>query len=327
MRSKWSRRIPALGVAGIVFLMAVARPTNGAESAGAKSPFRFAESEGKLLKLFDGDKPVLVYNFGMMLKEGVPEKFRRSSYVHPIYGLDGQRLTDDFPRDHYHHRGLFWAWVRVEVDGRTYDPWSVGGLPTKFEKWLSRETGPDAASFGVENGWYLSERKVVDEKVKFRVGRADAVGRAIDVELRFEANDKTVRIGGELPLKKGYGGFGLRYAPHKKPARMTMLDWSGSKDVIGAKSPWADYSARFNEAKETAGMAIFIDPRNPGYPNTWLLREYGYIGPTWPGLDTYTLEPGKPLILRYGVWVHRGDAKTGRVGAAFEEFVKSAGND
>jgi sugar/nucleoside kinase (ribokinase family) len=36
----------------------------------------------------------------MVLPEGVPEDRRRSCYIHPIYGLDGQVLTDDFPKDH-----------------------------------------------------------------------------------------------------------------------------------------------------------------------------------------------------------------------------------
>jgi len=322
MRSKWGFCVVNLCISAAWFSLTATGWCAAGE--GAKTIFRFEESEGKSLALFDGEKPVLVYNFGIMLKEGVPEKFRRSSYVHPIYGLDGEVLTDDFPRDHYHHRGLFWAWVRVEADGKTYDPWAVGGLPTKFEKWLGRQTGTAAAGFGVQNGWYAGERKVVNEQVRFHVGHADDVGRAIDVDLTFEATDKPVRIGGELPLKKGYGGFGLRYAPHTKPAVMTMKDGAGSSDVIGLRSAWADYSARFNKASATAGMAILADPRNPGFPNSWLLREYGYIGPTWPGVDTFTLEPGIPLRLRYRVWVHRGDAAVGRVAQAYDRFAEQA---
>ncbi|MBM3335579.1 PmoA family protein, partial [Candidatus Sumerlaeota bacterium] len=122
------------GLTSRTSLTGLTGPTS-AQAAGAQ--FRFEESESKYLRLFEGDKPVLVYNFGMMLGGSAPEKFRRSSYVHPIYGLDGEVLTDDFPRDHYHHRGLFWAWVRVDFGGQTYDPWAVSGMPAKFEKWLS----------------------------------------------------------------------------------------------------------------------------------------------------------------------------------------------
>jgi len=303
-----------------IAIMCAAATIRSADTPPASS-FRFEESENKYLKLFEGDRPVLVYNFGMMSKEGAPEKFRRSSYVHPIYGLDGEVVTDDFPKDHYHHRGLFWAWVRVEVDGKTYDPWAVSGMLTKFEKWLGRKTDKDSVQFGVENGWYIGDRKVADEKVGFRIGRTDPIGRTIDVDLTIEATDKPVRIGGELPMKKGYGGFGFRFAPRQKPVVMSMADGKQPDNVIGKRSPWADYSARFGDRPTTSGIAIFIYPNNPGFPNGWLLREYGYIGLTWPGLDLVTVEPGKPLELRYRLWIHRGDAVRGRVAQAYAAYA------
>jgi len=306
----------------VVTLSSLSRPYAGNQTS-ADSPFRFEESDGKYLRLLERDKPVLIYNCGMLLKQGVPEKFRRSSYVHPICGLDGEVLTDDFPKDHYHHRGLFWAWVRVEVDGKTYDPWAVRDMLTKFEKWLGRKSDSASATFGVNNGWYVGDRKMADEKVWFRVARADAVGRAIDVDLTIEPTEKPIRLGGELPMKKGYGGFGLRFAPRQKPVVMTMADGRQPDNVIRKVSPWADYSARFGDSQTTSGIAIFIEKNHPGFPNSWLLREYGYIGLTWPGLDMVTLEPGKPLNLRYRLWVHRGDVKAGRAAEAWETFAKS----
>jgi len=33
----------------------------------------------------------------MILKEGVAEDRRRSSYIHPLYSPDGTLITDDFP--------------------------------------------------------------------------------------------------------------------------------------------------------------------------------------------------------------------------------------
>ena len=40
----------------------------------------------------------------------------------PCHGAAGVSLRDDFPSDHWHHRGLFWAWPVVEVGGKQYDP-------------------------------------------------------------------------------------------------------------------------------------------------------------------------------------------------------------
>ena len=68
--------------------------------AAPESGFRLADLDGKSLGLWEGDKPVLVYNHGVLLKPGVPANRARSTYLHPLYGLDGEVLTDDFPKDH-----------------------------------------------------------------------------------------------------------------------------------------------------------------------------------------------------------------------------------
>ena len=52
--------------------------------------------------------------------------YRRSNYIHPLYTLDGQILTEDFPQDHPHHRGVFWAWHQLYIgDKRLGDAWDI----------------------------------------------------------------------------------------------------------------------------------------------------------------------------------------------------------
>src|SRR5262245_50627432 len=80
------------------------RSTHGAAS-GSK-PFRFEAISDKSLKLWEGDQPVLVYNHGVITSPSAPKAKGRSSYFHPVYGLDGEILSDDFPKDHENHRGL-----------------------------------------------------------------------------------------------------------------------------------------------------------------------------------------------------------------------------
>ena len=72
-------------------------------SRGARRGFRLKDISDKSLKLSDGKAPVLVYNHGEITNENVPEKDHRRSracYIHPVWGLSGEVLTDDFPRDH-----------------------------------------------------------------------------------------------------------------------------------------------------------------------------------------------------------------------------------
>jgi len=287
-----------------------------------KTPaFQFEKAEGKYLRLLDGTKPVLTYNYGMILKEGVPEDRRRSCYIHPLYGLDGEILTDDFPADHLHHRGLCWVWPRVIVGEKEYDLWDLRGVEQRFEQWLGEKVTAERAEFGVASGWYVGDEKIVDERVRVRVFRASEKGRAIDVSLTLEAVKDPVTISGSPPVK-GYGGFSFRFAPREETV-ITMPDGREVEDSDLKRYSWADLSAKFGGRSNVSGVAIFDDPRNPGSPNGWTLRHYGFLGVAFPGLKLYTLKPGEPLTLRYRIWVHRGDAKEGEV-AAYGDYFRAA---
>jgi hypothetical protein len=52
-------------------------------------------------------------------------------------------------------------------------------------------------------------------------------------------------------------------------------------------------------------LRITPDPSDTGTPYQWCLRNYGFAGASFPGktasTDAYTLEPGKPLTLRFQV--------------------------
>ena len=140
---------------------------------------------------------------------------RRSCYLHPVYGPDGTVMTDDFNKDHPHHRGIFWAWEVVTVDGKTDDVWTVKGFRQKFVRWTSRETGDAVARLGVENGWYDGDRQFVREGVEILAHPASKERRVLDFTLRFEALERPVVIVGTPDDKKGYGGFAFRTAPRK----------------------------------------------------------------------------------------------------------------
>jgi len=65
------------------------------------------------VRLEEGGRPVLFYR-------SRPEPERepwRVHYVHPLHSVGGAILTEDAPADHVHHRGVFWAWRRILVDG------------------------------------------------------------------------------------------------------------------------------------------------------------------------------------------------------------------
>ena len=131
---------------------------------GQAAPFTITDLTDRSVGVFEGGKPVFVYNHGVMHREGVPLDRARSTYIHPLYGLDGEVLTDDFPKDHYHHRGLFWAWPHVKIGGHSADLWMLNRIEQRFGRWIRREATSQGAVLAVENGWYMDGMPVVRRK-------------------------------------------------------------------------------------------------------------------------------------------------------------------
>ncbi len=77
------------------------------------------DKDGVLIS--EGKNPVLFYQRATKSLDG---KWPRAAYVHPLYDLGGSVITEDFPSDHGHHRGIFWAWHQVWLgDKKLGDPW------------------------------------------------------------------------------------------------------------------------------------------------------------------------------------------------------------
>lgn len=260
--------------------------------------FRFHDVDGKSLEILDGDKPVMTYNYGTMLKEGVPADRARCCYVHPVYAPNGVLVTDDFPKDHYHHRGINWMWPVVTVDGKDYDLWTIKGIHARFGRWLERKANTKGATIGVENSWYVEETPVVREQVTMTVHPAAGNSRDVHFVLKLRALKEGVSIAGTKEGNKGYGGFNIRFAPRTA----TTIQTPNSQDARDSDlkpEPWAQLTGDYQGG--TASTRITIDPSNPGFPNGWCLRRYGFLGVDYPGLTSVVLPTRKDIVLRYRV--------------------------
>jgi hypothetical protein len=132
------------------------------------------------------------------------------------------------------------------------------------------------------------------------------------------------------------GSLGVRVrdslTEKKEGGRLTNAEGqTGMAAVWGRTSAWCDYSGT---AEGTAvGVALFADPSNP-YPTCWHARDYGLLAanpfgraksgfPAMKGrTDLVKLAKGEHLKLRYGILVHNGDVKGGRVAECYELFTK-----
>lgn len=298
--------------------------------AAEKPAFSFQPENKNTLTLLEGRRPVLAYNHGVITAKHVPKnegRRRRAAYVHPIWGLDGEVLTDDFPRDHYHHHGLFWSWPHVSIGGKHYDIWMGVNIRHKFVKWLDRRAGPLAGELGVENGWFVGERKVMIERVWLRVFKADDKSQAIDVHLTWIPVDRPVSLLGAAG--KSYGGLTMRYniGPKNKPT-ITVPKGVTKEDLKVARLPWSDMTAFFPKAGEEisksttrSGATLMISPDHPDYPPTWLTRHYGILCVGWPGVKSKTFPAGKPFSLSYRVRIHKGTLDVKQLDTAYEDYT------
>lgn len=307
------------------YLMAAGAVVAGC-AFSAKTPFTFEQDETRLQLREDG-RPVLVFNYGQRKPpaDGIP----REGYIHPLYAPDGGVLTDDFPADHPHHRGVFFAWPEMTILGRQVDGWHLKGIRPSFEAWGPRRLTPEAASFEVRNLWRLwndADTATVREHLRYTVHAADDTGRVIDVHATFtNLTDEPVILRGKEP--GAYGGFNVRIDGVRPDVRITTARGAVERnaDFVDPPSLWADHSSRTAEGRPYSGVAIFQHPGNPDYPvRSWTLRPYGFLGAAWPGPNIRAIAPGGSLDLRYRLYIHRGDVEEAGVAERFERYMREA---
>ena len=260
----------------------------------------------------EGDTRVLFYQAE---RKALPDgRAARSNYFHPLYDLDGTVLTEDFPVDHIHHRGIFWAWHQVRIDGATVQ-----------DQWVNRDsfwTVQDArvasdarsASLALRVVWESprftdaegKRRPFVEERSVTRVHRAEGAIRSIDFHQRLTALVDGVEIGGSDDAK-GYGGFSYRIVIPPD------IRFNGPQGVVTpvenavAASPWMDVSGSYGTSGKS-GLTVLTHPSTTGFPQAWILRARGSMqNAVYPGRQPVAIPRDRPVILRYRVVVHRGE--------------------
>jgi hypothetical protein len=80
----------------------------GARAFGADGGLRVENRNEGDHYVLQGDQVLFAYRHHLVAPpEGVGPLFERNAYLHPIHAPNGAMVTDDFPADHRHQRGVF----------------------------------------------------------------------------------------------------------------------------------------------------------------------------------------------------------------------------
>lgn len=258
-------------------------------------------------QFYDAEKPVLFYR--TIAKATEDERYARANYCHPVYGLDGQVLTEDFPSDHLHHRGIFWAWHQVYVGNTPMgDMWACENFAWDIHavQILPPQSGSAALKAGVywkSSRWKDGREPFVEETVMMRVHRVVDETRLIDFDIEILALEEGIRIGGSNDVK-GYGGFSTRIV---LPADIQMSDHNGPvtpQNKAVAADAWMNFSGTFGDT--ASKFAILVHPSHPGHPREWILRKSGSAqNVAYPGREPIPVFTTRPLVLRYRLVLHK----------------------
>lgn len=284
---------------------------------------------------------------GAYFSDGSRYGGERSDYIQPLYGFHGEPLTADFPKDHPHHRGLWWSWCEVRHDNKIGDLWAVCKIRAYPVKITKIEARAEEAVLQAVNAWRYDDAPtaVVNETVTIRVSKATgspgARTRTVDVDVRLEALVEGVAIAGRQKVDYGgYGGMTVRMNPEVKDFSIRAVHpnpdkWQGDNLAIvqrvtdRAKLGDAAWMALYGKYP-AAGVAtpdfttvmMLESKATPLYPNNF--RYYGStcISLAFPGRTVLPLAKGKPLDYKTRFVISEGKTTLEQEQAAWQAYQR-----
>ena len=277
----------------------------------ATAQIKMQKVEGGLL-FTENNENVLFYQVEPKNKNG---EYERCNYIHPLWGVDGTVITEDFPADHLHHRGVFWAWHQLWIgDQQIGDPWALIDFEQNVSKvdFVNRKNGVGVLKTEVEwksDKWIKQGKKVpyLKENTTITIHQKKDNYRIIDFEISLLALEENLKIGGS-ENEKGYSGFSVRMS---LPEDVTFSGPAGevTPETNSVKSNgYVNISGSLLDGNKNGGVVIIDNPDNPGYPQSWILRKQRSMqNPAYPGRHAVSVSTTKPLVLKYSLLVYSGE--------------------
>jgi len=280
--------------------------------------------------------------------------------LYPLIDSDGVTLTRGFPplpgerSDHPHHVGLWFNYARVNNfdfwnNSEAIKPENHSKMGTiVFDKILSSSSGPKRGELATLSTWIDGNDHPILEETTRLVFSSSHGARIIDRTATLKGLDHVVfedekdgmlglRVASWLESPTAGGGIftdshgnATRVATASPDATGEYLTSEGIKGdaAWSTRGRWCSLTGHKNG--HTVTIAIFDQPRNPGYPTTWHARGYGLFAANPLGLSVFnpkeppvnfTLEKGQSATFRYRIVIYTHAATPGELNREADAFA------
>jgi hypothetical protein len=248
-------------------------------------------------------------------------KYERNNYIHPLWAPDGTVVSEDFPADHYHHRGVFWTWHQVWIgDKRIGDPWEIKDFKQEVIEFEFVKKASGEVVLQAETNWksplWTQNGKMkpyINEVTTVIVHPLQGSIRQLDFEIKLLALEDDLKIGGSEDVK-GYSGFSVRM---KLPGDVVFEGPTGEVEPknTAVESPgFINISGSLLDNERKGGIVMADHPDNPDYPQKWILRKKNSMqNAAWPGRDAVLVPTQQPLVLKYTLLIYEGKLSSKKI--------------
>src|SRR5215471_8891375 len=250
---------------------------------------------------------------GELPNASIKPVFRQGGYIHPVFTPSGRIVTDDYPPDHFHHHGIWFAWTKTEFQGRHPDFWNVGDGTGKVEF-----VALDQSWSGPVHAGFKSRNRSVDVSAPSPVIVLNEqwlvtvynVGKGSKPFVMFDLVS-TQDLATDSPLilpEYRYGGLGFR--GHRQWLAKDNCEFltSEGKDRSsghGSRARWCHIGGKIDG--QPAGIAILDHPSNFRAPQAMRInpdQPFFCYSPSLIGV--WRIDPGKSYVSRYRFIVYDG---------------------
>lgn len=295
--------------------------------------FRAEEAESTIV-LWHGDNAVVTYHKAdVPPPEGIDPVYTRSGFLHPVKTPAGGSVTGIHPTDHYHHLGLWHAWVKCEHDGKPVDFWNLKKKEgaVRYEKTLAIVSEADHAGFTVEQDHVAYKGENKTEPVIVLNEAFSVTARLVDgaYEIDYETAQTNVSDHAlKLPAYRYGGPIAYRSPLHWNGSNSDYLSSEGKTRIDGheTRSKWCAMWGPAGESGNDSSITILCHEDNHDFPQrmrVWPPNTndgaifFNYV----PIQETgWAIEPGQKSVMRYRLVVEDRKPDPKALNARWERF-------